>query len=112
MQIFGKKDNHVPPEGRDAIRKKLHESGVTFSFFEAAWAQRKQDNLRRLPSINLDRSLHVYIDAFIRDELSKGRYDPGLTKVCLEMLLEVFSRTLRSDLGPRAGGEIQVEDIC
>lgn len=41
MQIFGKNDNHVPPEGRDLIRKVLHEKGVLFSFYEVAWAQRK-----------------------------------------------------------------------
>ncbi|TKA65884.1 hypothetical protein B0A49_10215 [Cryomyces minteri] len=81
VMIFGKKDNHVPPEGRDLIRKTLHEKGVIFSFYEPAWAQH----------------------AFIRDELSKGRYDPGLVKICFEMLLEVFNRTLRSDLGPRNG---------
>ncbi|TKX23782.1 carboxymethylenebutenolidase-like protein [Elsinoe australis] len=90
VMIFGKKDNHVPPEGRDLIRKTLHDAGVTFSFYEAAWAQH----------------------AFIRDELSKGRYDPGLTKICFEILLELFNRTLRSDLGPRAGGDMEVEDIC
>jgi carboxymethylenebutenolidase len=41
VMIFGKMDNHVPPEGRDLIRKTLHEAGVTFSFYEPAWAQRK-----------------------------------------------------------------------
>lgn len=41
IQIFGKKDNHVPPEGRDLIRKTLHDAGVNFSFYEVAWAQRK-----------------------------------------------------------------------
>ncbi|KAH0347480.1 alpha/beta-hydrolase, partial [Aureobasidium melanogenum] len=90
IMIFGKKDNHVPPEGRDLIRKTLHEAGICFSFFEAAWAQH----------------------AFIRDEMSKGRYDPGLTKICFEMLLELFNRTLRSDLGPRVGGEQEIEDVC
>ncbi|KAG8624451.1 hypothetical protein KVT40_007518 [Elsinoe batatas] len=90
VMIFGKKDNHVPPEGRDLIRKTLHDAGVTFSFYEVAWAQH----------------------AFIRDELSKGRYDPGITKICFEMLLEVFNRTLRSDLGPRSGGDLEVEDVC
>ncbi|THW08056.1 alpha/beta-hydrolase [Aureobasidium pullulans] len=90
VMIFGKKDNHVPPEGRDLIRKTLHESGICFSFFEAAWAQH----------------------AFIRDEMSKGRYDPGLTKICFEILLELFNRTLRSDLGPRVGGEQEIEDVC
>ena len=39
-QIFGKKDNHVPPEGRDMIREALHEKGVIFSMYEVAWAQR------------------------------------------------------------------------
>jgi len=38
--IFGKQDNHVPPAGRDLIRKTLHEAGVRFSFYEHAWAQR------------------------------------------------------------------------
>jgi len=51
-------------------------------------------------------------DAFIRDEMSKGRYDPGLTKICFEILLELFNRTLRSDLGPRVGGEQEIEDVC
>lgn len=41
LQIFGKKDNHVPPEGRNLIRKTLHEKGVCFSFYEVAHAQRK-----------------------------------------------------------------------
>ena len=41
IQIFGKKDSHVPPEGRDLIRKTLHEKGVLFSFYEVAHAQRK-----------------------------------------------------------------------
>lgn len=90
VMIFGKMDNHVPPEGRDLIRKTLHDAGVTFSFYEPAWAQH----------------------AFIRDELSKGRYDAALTGICFEMLKELFGRTLRSDLGPRAGGEIEIEDVC
>lgn len=41
VMIFGKMDNHVPPEGRDLIRKTLHEKGVLFSFYEPAWAQRE-----------------------------------------------------------------------
>lgn len=45
VMIFGKKDTHVPPEGRDLIRKTLHEAGVTFSFYEPAWAQRKYISL-------------------------------------------------------------------
>lgn len=90
LMIFGKRDNHVPPEGRDLIRKTLHDAGVTFGFYEVAWAQH----------------------AFIRDELSKGRYDPGVAGVCFQMLLELFGRTLSSDLGPRAGEGGEVEDVC
>ena len=52
------------------------------------------------------------IDAFIRDELSKGRYDPAISKICFEMLLELFGRVLSSELGPRAGGEQEIEDVC
>ena len=90
VMIFGKKDTHVPPEGRDLIRKTLREAGVDFSFYENVYAQH----------------------AFIRDELSKGRYDPAVSRICFEMLLEVFNRVLRSDLGPPAGGEMEVEDVC
>ena len=90
MQIFGKKDNHVPPAGRDLIRKTLHDAGVCFSFYEVAHAQH----------------------AFIRDESSKGRYDPFVAKICFEMLLEVFGRTLKSDLGPRDGAQEKIEDVC
>jgi hypothetical protein len=54
------------------------------------------------------------VDAFIRDELSKGRYDPGVSKVCFEMLLELFGRMLKVDLGEREreGGERGGEDVC
>ncbi|KAL8719107.1 MAG: hypothetical protein Q9225_003842 [Loekoesia sp. 1 TL-2023] len=41
IKIHGKSDGHVPPEGRDLIRKTLHEKGVCFSFYEIAWAQRE-----------------------------------------------------------------------
>ena len=90
VMIFGKRDNHVPPAGRDLIRKTLHEAGVDFSFYEIAGAQH----------------------AFIRDELSKGRYDPAVSGTCFEMLREIFGRVLRSDLGPRTGEKGEVEDVC
>ncbi|GAO50206.1 hypothetical protein G7K_4340-t2 [Saitoella complicata NRRL Y-17804] len=75
VMIFGKKDTHVPPAGRDLIRKTMEDAGVTFSFYEHAHAQH----------------------AFIRDELSKGRYDPAITRVCWEMLVELFNRRLVLD---------------
>ena len=90
VMIFGKSDNHVPPAGRDLIRKTLHDVGVDFSFYEIAGAQH----------------------AFIRDELSKDRYDAAITKVCFEMLLEVFGRRLKTDLGEPSGEKLKVEDIC
>ncbi|KAJ6188876.1 Dienelactone hydrolase [Penicillium mononematosum] len=76
--------------GRDLIRKTLHDKGVLFGFYEVAWAQH----------------------AFIRDELSKGRYDPAISKVCFEMLLELFGRTLKLDLGDHDGQKLVIEDVC
>lgn len=88
--IFGIKDTHVPDDGRDLIRQKLREAGTVFSFYEFAWAQH----------------------AFIRDELSKGRYDPAITKICFEVLVELFGRTLKNELGPRDTKPEQVEHFC
>ena len=39
--IHGVKDNHVPVEGRSLIRQTLIDKGVTFSWYEVAWAQRE-----------------------------------------------------------------------
>ncbi|KAH8773435.1 Alpha/Beta hydrolase protein [Diaporthe sp. PMI_573] len=88
--IFGLKDTHVPDAGRDLIRAKLREAGAVFSFHEFAWAQH----------------------AFIRDELSKGRYDPAISKACFEVLLELFGRTLKVDLGPKDGAPQKLEHVC
>lgn len=89
-KIFGKKDNHVPPPGRDLIRKTLTDAGVTYSWYEVAHAQH----------------------AFIRDELSKGRYDPAIAGVCFDMLMELFDRVLKTDLGPPSGLAQKIEDVC
>jgi len=88
--IHGTKDNHVPAEGRDLIRKTLRDKGVEFSWYEVAGAQH----------------------AFIRDELSKGRYDPAISKICFEILLELFGRILKIDLGSHDGKIQKIEDIC
>ncbi|KAK3372897.1 dienelactone hydrolase [Lasiosphaeria ovina] len=88
--IFGLKDTHVPDAGRDLIRAKLRAAGAVFSFHEFAWAQH----------------------AFIRDELSKGRYDPAVTKACFEVLLELFGRVLKTELGDRDGTVHKVEHVC
>lgn len=108
IQIFGKNDNHVPPGGRDLIRKTLHEKGVLFGFYEAAWAQRESNTHGLRETVITDERL----DAFIRDELSKGRYDPAITKICFEMLLELFGRTLKIDLGEHDGEKQVIEDVC
>ncbi|KAK3344465.1 Alpha/Beta hydrolase protein [Lasiosphaeria hispida] len=88
--IFGIKDTHVPDAGRDLIRQKLRDAGVVFSWHEFAWAQH----------------------AFIRDELSKGRYDPAITKACFEVLLELFGRVLKVELGEADGKVHKVEHVC
>jgi carboxymethylenebutenolidase len=88
--IFGVKDTHVPDEGRDLIRHKMREAGNVASFHEFAWAQH----------------------AFIRDELSKGRYDPAVTKVCFEVLLELFGRVLKTEVGEREGSVPEPEHVC
>jgi len=105
LQIFGKKDTHVPPAGRDLIRKTMHDAGVVFSFYEHSHAQRQSAS-----SIGIA-ALLTSTDAFIRDELSKGRYDPAVSGICFQMLLELFGRVLRSDLGP-AQGLAEPEHVC
>ncbi|KAF9970174.1 hypothetical protein BGZ73_007202 [Actinomortierella ambigua] len=83
VMIFGKQDNHVPRWGRDLIRKTLEDNNVTTTFLEV-------------------QAEH----AFIRDELSKGRYDAAISKVCFELLLELFHRRLQLDLGPAKGKKV------
>ncbi|KAJ6262147.1 hypothetical protein Dda_2952 [Drechslerella dactyloides] len=88
--IFGKKDNHVSPEGRDLIRRTLHDAGVDFTFLEISGAAH----------------------AFIRDESSKGRYDAATAKFCFELLLEVFNRRLKLDLGEYEDQQQPIKDVC
>lgn len=90
LMIFGTKDPHVPPEGRDLIRRSLRDSGVLFSFYEIANAQH----------------------AFIRDEFSKGRYDPAVTANCFNLMMELFNRTLKLDLGPRDAADQPIAHVC
>ncbi|SGY32777.1 BQ5605_C002g01410 [Microbotryum silenes-dioicae] len=76
--IFGTQDGHVPLAGRNLIRQQLNSAGLKMTFLEL------QAN-----------------HAFIRDELSKGRFDAAISKVCFELLLETFGRTIGRDLGER-----------
>lgn len=89
VMVFGKRDNHVPATGRDQIRQALHNAGVEFSWYEVASAQH----------------------AFIRDELSKGRFDPRVSSICWAMLEELFERRLKIDFGEETG-KPAVEDVC
>ncbi len=76
--IFGVQDGHVPPAGRNKIRDAISQTPTKLSFLEL------QAN-----------------HAFIRDEMSKGRFDAALSKVCFELLLETLSRTIARDLGDK-----------
>ncbi|KAL7662811.1 Dienelactone hydrolase domain-containing protein [[Candida] zeylanoides] len=90
VMIFGCKDNHVPPEGRDLIRSQLRQHNVALTFIEAHDAQH----------------------AFIRDEMSKGRYDPATTKNCMEWLFELFNRKLKLEYGEHDAKPVVVENVC
>ncbi|CAL9728372.1 hypothetical protein MOUN0_D02674 [Monosporozyma unispora] len=88
--IFGTLDTHVPPEGRDLIRKTLRDNDVKFTFLELMDAQH----------------------AFIRDESSRDRYDSALTECCLSLMLEQFNRRLKTALGPFQGDNTAIEHVC
>ncbi|KXS22531.1 dienelactone hydrolase family protein [Gonapodya prolifera JEL478] len=71
--IFGHLDNHIPHEGRTTIRTALQKHEIPHTFVE----------------------LHSVQHAFIRDELSKGRYDPAMAAAAMGIVWELFSRRLR-----------------
>ncbi|WWD20661.1 hypothetical protein CI109_105137 [Kwoniella shandongensis] len=87
--VFGKQDTHVDRDGRSLIRDTLDEAGVTFTFLEV-------------------QAQH----AFIRDESSKGRWDAALTRSLFGMMMELFTRTVARDLGPRKAGGNKIEHVC
>ncbi|EEQ40141.1 conserved hypothetical protein [Clavispora lusitaniae ATCC 42720] len=90
VMVFGDKDTHVPLEGRDLIRATLRKNNVQLTFIEVNDAQH----------------------AFIRDESSKDRYDPAVTKLCFEWLLELFNRKLKLDYGDHDGVAAEIEHVC
>lgn len=71
VMVFGKQDTHVPLEGRREIRKRMDDAELDFSWCE-----------------------FITRHAFIRDELSKGRYDPGITRAVHVLAFELFQRRL------------------
>ncbi|KAK4699947.1 carboxymethylenebutenolidase, partial [Phenoliferia sp. Uapishka_3] len=92
--IFGVQDGHIPKEGRNLIRETLTSPSI-------------QPPLK-LSFLELQAS-----HAFIRDEMSKGRFDSAISKVCFELLMEVFGRTIGRDLGERVvEGKKEEKLIC
>ena len=79
LMIHGRQDRHVPPSGRDKIRSALREAKVDFAWFEP--------NAKH---------------AFVRDELSKGRFDAPIARICETLMLEMFQRKLQLYVGDRA----------
>lgn len=71
LMIWGRQDNHIPIEGRRMIKAALDTADVDYS-----WCEFNAQH------------------AFIRDELSKGRYDPSLASICRTLILEQFRRRL------------------
>lgn len=84
-----------PKEGRSLIRDSLTDATV-------------QPKLK-LSFLELQAS-----HAFIRDEMSKGRFDAAISKVCFELLLETFGRTIGRDLGQKQvdGGSTEQKLVC
>jgi carboxymethylenebutenolidase len=84
LMIWGRQDPHVDRAGRELIHKALDDAGVCCGWHEF--------NARH---------------AFIRDE--GYRYDPGLARICFEMVFELFHRRLQLGetdelAGPPGGG--------
>jgi carboxymethylenebutenolidase len=69
LHVWGRQDPHIPLSGRELIHGRLEETGVHFQWLEVNAAH-----------------------AFLRDE--GPRYDPGLARVCYELVFDLFRRRL------------------
>jgi carboxymethylenebutenolidase len=69
LHIWGRQDPHIPLEGRNLIKARLEEVGVRFTWHEFNGAH-----------------------AFMRDE--GPRYDPALSRLSWDLVLELFHRRL------------------
>ena len=67
LMVFGSQDPHVPAEGREAIDRKLRESGVDYSF-----------------------QLYPAEHAFMRDE--GPRFDPEATDQAFARMIATFGK--------------------
>ena len=50
--------------------------------------------------------------AFIRDESSKGRWDAALSRNLFGTMMELFTRAVARDLGPKLDALTRVEHAC
>jgi carboxymethylenebutenolidase len=69
LHVWGRQDPHIPLSGRELIHVRLEETGVHFQWLEVNAAH-----------------------AFLRDE--GPRYDPGLARLCYELVFDLFHRRL------------------
>ena len=105
--VFGKQDTHVDRAGRTLIRETMDEAGVTFNVSPtmtsaSVWLIRYSVQFFEVQAQH----------AFIRDESSKGRWDAALSRSLFSMMMELFTRTVARDLGPRQSSSGKVEHVC
>jgi carboxymethylenebutenolidase len=72
LMVWGRQDPHIPPQGRRIIYHALNESGVNYSWHEFNGEH-----------------------AFMRDEESRGRYNPVLAELGYSIMFELFHRRLQ-----------------
>jgi carboxymethylenebutenolidase len=72
LMIWGKQDNHIPPDGLAKIYKELGQTDITFTWHEFNAGH-----------------------AFMRDEGDGGRYDAQTAQLGYQLALNLFSRTLK-----------------
>lgn len=87
--IHGTKDNHVPPEGRDLIRKTLRDKGVVFSWYEVAGAQRKAPSLELMIGNRANgKQMHSFVMNYQKaaTTLPSPRSVLGYCSSCLDVL--------------------------
>ena len=72
LMIWGKQDNHIPPEALEKIHKELSATDITFTWHEFNAGH-----------------------AFMRDEGDGGRYNAQTAQLGYQLALNLFSRTLR-----------------
>jgi len=72
VMIYGRQDPHIPDAGRLKVYEAFQKSSVRHSWFEFQDANH----------------------SFLMDNDPKGRYDPGVSKLCFQIVFDLFHRTL------------------